>query len=317
MTARPIRTVLAWSSVALLALWGCGQGEGEGEGKRKGKEEAREARSHVRAERSGAMSQRIVSLAPAFTELLFALGAGDRVVGISRFCDRPPAVKDLPRVGDAKQVALEAIVSLHPDLILVNSTMLIELLRPLADRHRIEFVASSTVGEVLDSVEAVGAIVGANAAATELRARLEGELAAAAAKSKATANGGARARGRVLVILQHQPFIVAGVGSYVDELIQALGWENAAAALETRWPTISDEALLQLSPDVILDVQVGRPSAEVHGEWGRFKTVPAVVDRRVHRIGEASVVRPGPSMDRALKVLRKVLEAPASGSSGR
>src|SRR5690606_3790620 len=131
------------------------------------------------------------------------------------------------------------------------------------------------------------------------------------------ATNGTAKRGRVLVILQHQPFIVAGEGSYVDELIRALGWENAAAAPETRWPPTLAQTLLQLAPDVILDVQVGRPSAEVHEEWERFRTVPAVIDRRVHRIGEASVVRPGPSMDRALKVLRKVLEVPAGGSGGR
>ena len=108
---------------------------------------------------------------------------------------------------------------------------------------------------------------------------------------------------RVLFVVQRDPFFVAGPGSYVDELLAALGYENAARDLGSAWPSISAEALLELAPDVLVDAAIGDESDDPRDYWRRFESLPAVKSGRVRRMSSDAVVRPGPAIGEALDAL--------------
>jgi iron complex transport system substrate-binding protein len=254
--------------------------------------------------------RRIVSLAPNMTEVLFALGAGPRTVGVTRFCDHPPEARALPRVGGFLDPSLEAVVALRPDLVLgvpnaSNRTVLErlgELRIPvlLVEAHRLEDVYSL----LLEVGRAVGALPAAKEVVARMRARVE---------RVAKAVQGAP-RTRVLCAYGRDPLIVAGPRSYTDELLALAGAENIAREGLTRYPTYSMERVLVLAPEVLIDASMegapsaGRPSAQALRErWGRFASLPAVKKGRLHWIDPQLVARPGPRLVDALEEIARIL----------
>lgn len=284
--------------VAVFALW-CGCGD-----------------APVPAPAAGA-GLRIVSLAPSHTELLFALGVGDSVVGRTRFCDRPAAAKAIPSVGDAKSVQLEAIIALQPDLVLTNAEAIVEMLAPIAERVPVRLVRTDTLAQWTDAVRVVGDLVGRPEAAASLTAHLDSVIA----KARATARS--HARERVLVVVQRSPFFVAGRGSYVHELLDILGYENAAAGLDSAWPSLSAEALVGLAPDAIVDAAPDAGTSglseadELRAFWSTFTMVPAVAHDRVRRLTDDVVVRPGPELGYAFEVLSGSIREPGAPESSK
>lgn len=257
-----------------------------------------------------APARRVVSLAPSHTELLYALGAGDRVVAVTRFCDRPAEAADKPAVASAVDVNVEAVAALDPDLVLVNAEGLATALGPIAGRVPVRMVPTGSLPEALEAVTTIGGLVGAEKAAAALRSRLEATLAATRERHRD------RAETRVLFVLQREPFFVAGGGSFIDELLAVLGCTNAAGHLEASWPAVSAEALLGCAPDVIIDASLGEggePTADdeaVAAWWSRFEGLPAVRTGRVLVLRSSSPVRPGPSLDEGLAELERLLEEP-------
>ena len=254
------------------------------------------------AERAAA-PRRIASLAPSLTELLFELGLGDRVVAVTRYCDRPRAAAKLPAVSDSKQVSLEALVDLRPDLIIFNSKAVEAQLQPIRTRYTTLMAPTETIPEMLATIENIGRATGAEEPARALRKSLQDLIDTTRAKHAGAVHG------KVLVVLQRDPFFVAGPGSYVDELLQILGWENAAAGLSERWPRLSTEGLLQYRPDVILDLGIGNSASvrEVEDYWKQFETVPAVRTGRVYALRANVLVRPGPALPETLAELEQCL----------
>lgn len=263
---------------------------------------------------SVAVARRVVSLAPSITETLYALGADDVLIAVTSRCDRPPAAKRKPHVGDVTQLSLEQIAGLEPDLILVNSVTHVEMLRPLAERVRVTFVPTDNIEQVRDGVTVIGDAVGRPAAGQALRLRLERELAAR--RAAAADHAGTR----VLFVIQRDPFFIAGPGSYVDGLLRALGYRNAADRLGQPWPNVSAEALLEMAPDVLVDAAIGEDdTADPLAYWSRFESLPAVKNGRVRLLQDDVVVRPGPALAEALDVLERSIEGappPEPGGGG-
>jgi len=259
---------------------------------------------------SAGPAQRIVSLMPAVTETVIALGAGDRLVGIGKFDPEVPGRPDLPRLGDAFGVGLEAVSALEPDLILVNAKNVASMLAPLGRRARIETVPTDRLAQVLSSTRRLAELLGEPERGEALVAEMNGALAAARARAEARARKGG-GRPRVLIVLQHRPFYVAGAGSYVHELLELVGAENVAADLEQAWPTLGEEALVARAPEVILDtsagVEEGVDPAALASRWARFDTVPAVREGRVLPVTDQSLFRPGPRIPMAIELLERLL----------
>lgn len=246
---------------------------------------------------------RIVSLAPGHTETLFALGAGDRVVGVTVHGDWPPPARWLPRVGGFGEVDLEAVLSLRPDLVLaagLQSAGAVPALRRLGVPT---FVLEPTrLEEVLDGIRRVGRLVGAEEAGDGLADRLSSRLAGLRA-SVATAS-----RPRVFFELSEDLFTV-GPGSFLHDLIRAAGGDNIAGEAGRPYPRLSAEAVIASDPEVILladhPAGVGIDDVKARPGWAG---ITAVRRGRVLEVDDVDVLnRPGPRVVDGLEFLVRAL----------
>jgi iron complex transport system substrate-binding protein len=254
--------------------------------------------AHPRA----AMPARIVSTSPSITETLFALGLGDRVVGVSAFCRFPPEVLKLPKVGTFLKPDAELIAGLRPDLVVVHelSTGIDRRLTSL----RIPFVVvdRGTLASVFLSIRQIGAAAGVSARADALVADIERRLEAVRRAASAAP------RPRVLFIIGRNPgtltdLVAVGPGSYINDLIEIAGGKNVLAIQgQPEYPRISMETVLRLDPDVIVDtVDMGETEAERRLRqpinerlWSGYGTLTAVKTRRLHAATTDALVVPGP-----------------------
>jgi len=254
---------------------------------------------------------RVVSLAPAFTETLIALYATDRVVGVGRFDPAIPGRADVPRLGDAMGVNLETLTALHPDVVLVNSQVLVASLAPVAKSVRVVELPTDRLDDALHAVDEIGRIVGRAEAARALVEKIRIELAAARARADERRRRGV-ASPRVLVVVQRRPYYTAGKGSFVDELLSVVGAQNAFGDVAEPWPTVSEESIVARAPTVILDASVGDVDTQegrdaLVADWKRFPTIPAVRDGRVLVVREDAVFRAGPRVPEAIAALERLL----------
>jgi iron complex transport system substrate-binding protein len=244
------------------------------------------------ASRSTGEAARIVSLYPTATEILFALGAGERVVGRSSWCEYPPEALDLPALGDAVSVSAESVIALRPDLVLVASGSQEEALARLEGRTNVLRVAADGMHDVRVLIVDLARRTGRRDEGMKLVDAID--LALLAARNRAAT----RERVRVVFVVQREPLVVAGRGSYVDELLETVGAVNVAADAPGQWPALSEESLVKRAPEVILDGATTDPG----DFWSRFP------GRAVVRpVRETVVLRPGPRLPEALLVLERLV----------
>jgi iron complex transport system substrate-binding protein len=255
--------------------------------------------------------ERIVSLAPSVTEMLFALGLGDRIVGATDHCDFPPEAKKIPRVGGLGRPNVEKLLSLAPDLVIATDLERKELAEALR-RVGIE-VLELKIGnfaELFDAERKLGDAVGKPEQAArqvlEMQARLE-----AAAKLYA---GVPRDRlPKVFIEVWADPLITAGGASFLDDVVARAGGVNVAHELKQEYPTINPERVVAWDPDAILlcDATEGNEAAEVAGRigWGGIKAVRE--GRIIADISPDLLVRPGPRLVTGVEQLAERLH-PAS-----
>jgi iron complex transport system substrate-binding protein len=252
--------------------------------------------------------RRIVSLAPNITEMLYALGLGDRVAGVTIFCDWPPEVAAKPKVGGMINPSLETIVALGADLVLAT-----------ADGNRSEDVNrlaglgvatytidTRSVGDVLRSLTTIGELTGQAERARELVAALERRREAVRVRIAG------RTPVPVFAAIDRAPLISAGEGTFVGELLTLAGGRNIAAASPTKYPVFSFEQLLADDPAVILDASDPQPlsTAELQERWRALPGAAALRAMRTGRmisVGQGSFFRPGPRIVDSLERLAELL----------
>jgi iron complex transport system substrate-binding protein len=241
-------------------------------------------------------SQRIVSLAPNVTEMVYALGAGDRIAGTDDYSDTPPAAKAKPKVGGVTP-NLERIMALHPDLVLVASSNAgPQLLSALQRVHLpFEVIRTDRVADVPVALETIGRRLGLGNATTA-RAALDAALA-----------GQRRTRSkrlRVLFVAYTQPLYVAGRKTFAGDILELCGADNAASV--DGWPQYSMEALLANPPDVVLHPDRSVRHDQVVALFANSPKKPEVV-----AVDESVFSRPGPRIVEAAKRLNAILDAHA------
>lgn len=251
--------------------------------------------------------RRIVTLGPNVTEMLFALGAGDRVVGVSRYDDYPPEALRLPRVGGLLDPSFEAIVSLRPDAVVGVQG---PLNRAVLDRIeslgiRTLFPRVESVADVRTAITAFGAFVGRPEAAVALNARIAAEIAVVRAGVERLQPP------TVLAVFGQRPITVAGPGSIVDELLTLANARNAVRS-GPRWPALALEAVLALAPDVVLDLTSMERLGALAEAWSGYPSIPAVRNGRVVRLEDPMLLRPGPRIAQALAVYARAVHPEAS-----
>ena len=253
--------------------------------------------------------QRIVALTPGVTETLFALGVGERVVGVSRYCDYPPEAKHRPVVGTFLVPVVEAVAALSPDLVITSPSPGNQEPVAAMERAGLRVVAvsegSGSIAEVLSSIRAVGEVVDASAAADRLVAAIGEELAAAAEKARG------RERVATAVVVGHDPLVLAGPQSYLGELVARCGGTNVADSLGGKWPRAGVEFLYAAQPRVIVDLSMGSEAPAVAERWRQLPEMPAVKAGRVYFDTSLVLLHPGPRLGSQALLLSRFLHPEA------
>ncbi len=241
--------------------------------------------------------QRIVSLAPNITEILFALGVGEKVVGVTSYCDYPAEATTREKVGDTISPNLERIVALRPDLVIVSTASQLESLTQRLTALSIPvFVCHSrTIQEILDSVRQLGEVTGRSEAGAALVAEMRERM------GRVEARVARLPRIRVLYVLQTQPLISVGRDTYLNDLIRLAGGESITAS-EVGYPQFSRETVLARAPEVILfPASHGNDQVEATAIRQSLATTPAIRTNRLVRIDPDWANRPGPRIVEALE----------------
>lgn len=254
-------------------------------------------------------AQRVVSLAPSNTEILFAVGAGEQVVGRDEFSDYPEEAKEIPSVGGSfGEYNAEAIVSLNPDLVLAAEINPPDLVQSLEELGLRVFYLSNPVDleGMYENLNIVAALTGREDEAAALIESLKGRVAAVDQKV-----AGVQEKPLVFYELDstdpNAPY-TAGPGTFVDLLIQRAGGENVGSQLDGAWAQISSEELLVQDPDIILlgDALFGVSVDSVKTRPG-WDALTAVQNDRIYPFDDNLVSRPGPRLVDGLENLAEIL----------
>lgn len=248
---------------------------------------------------------KIVSIAPSNTEILFALGLGDKVVGVTDSCDYPEAAKSKPKVGSV-ELDYEKIVEIAPDLVVAVGSLQRQAIDRLSELGIcVLAVDPKTVDGVLHAITLTGKATGAEDRAATLVAELSRRIEAVTAKVSSI---GASARPRVFVEIWNEPLMTAGPGTFVDELISAAGGENIAHDARGEWPQFSAEAVIERDPEVVILTGFNKAEALARPAW---QGISAYRSGRVHELHPDLLVRPGPRLVQGLEELAKLLHPEA------
>jgi iron complex transport system substrate-binding protein len=250
--------------------------------------------------------ERIVSLAPSVTETLFAIGAGPEVVGVSQYCDYPPEVLKLPKVGSFLTPNMEAIVGLRPGLIIgLETSANIREIRALQRMgYRILLTNDDSLGGIENGIRTIGERTGHIRQALELLNALHARMREVEERLK-----GVPPR-KVLVVVGHNPLVAVG-GGYLNELLRMADSINIAAGFGVEWPRVGVEYVIAAAPDVILDGQMGSEPEAPSGFWDRYPVIPAVRNHRIYGYDQNEMLRPGPRVGKTLQTLATLIHPEA------
>jgi iron complex transport system substrate-binding protein len=248
--------------------------------------------------------QRIISLAPNITEILFALGLGDRVAAVTSYCDFPAEAKAKEKIGDTLHPNLERIIALKPDLVLATTASQLEDLMRKLDQLAVPVYVTNprTVRETVASIRRIGEATGASARAAEIADDMERRISAVEMRVKGLPAP------RALYVLQTSPLITAGRNTFINDLIRIAGGQSISGDETADYPQFSRETVIARAPEVII-----APSS--HGkEYVReedlrrdFSATPAVRSNRIVAVNPDWVDRPGPRIVDGLEQLARGL----------
>lgn len=257
--------------------------------------------------RPPAAPRRVVSLAPSLTDTVIALGLAPRLVGVTRYDDAPEVAR-LPRVGGFLDPSPEAVLALEPDLVLwLTDGGALPAVRTIASLGvPVRALPVVSVADALAAARLVGEALGDRAAGERL-ARQLGE-----AVDRARARAAGRRRVRVMLVVGRDPLVVAGPGSYPDELVRLAGGENVVGGGRP-WPVFSLERAVALDPELVIDAAVNEPAEGL----SRLIAIPAVRHGAVRRLPNDDALRPGPRLGRALEELLAAMHPAAPGGDAR
>jgi len=251
-----------------------------------------------------ALPGRIISLVPSVTEIVFTVGAQDRLVGVTDFCDYPDDARRKPSVGSMLSPSLELIVALKPDLVVATTSgNRAETFDQLARLNiPVYLVNPITTADVLDLIERLGRLTDHADAADRVVVGLRERIAAVAGRVAA------RPRPRVFYVLWPDPLIVPGRGALVSELIALAGGDSVTADSGDGYPRYSMEAAVARNPEIIVFASHGSERSQiVRSKWEVLEQMPAVRAGRLHSVDGNLMHRYGPRMVDGLEILARLI----------
>ena len=253
--------------------------------------------------------KRIVSLAPAVTEILFDVGLGERLVGVTNVCDRPAAARKKTRVGSMANPSLEAIAALKPDLVIVaskeNPTGLVARLNAL--RIKTHLYNTTSLDDLPAEIRKLGIVIGAEFKT----AKMAGGIEKALKRSLQPSSGLAALKGRkVMFMVWTNPITLAGPGTIIDDAINDLGMVNVAADSKAPYPRYTLESIIARKPDLIV-MGAGTPGMKMNPEpvLKRLRMLEAVRKGRICYTTDA-LYRPGPRIVDGIAELEQCVRMP-------
>jgi iron complex transport system substrate-binding protein len=258
-------------------------------------------------------AQRIVSLSPHITELVFAAGAGEHLVGVVEYSDYPPAAAGLPRVGDSARVDYETLALLQPDLVLGwksgNPVEIIERIRVLG--YRVILVEPEGLDSVAAQLELIGELAGTSNIANKRAAQLRKRIA------QLSAVGDEEAALTVFWQISADPYFTVTGKHVISEIIELCGGQNIFADLPGLAPSVTLESVLAAQPDVII-ASVNPAQEDLNqawkDAWARWPELRAVKNQRLYSVNSDLVSRAGPRLvDGAVEICAAMDAARAGG----
>lgn len=254
---------------------------------------------------------RIVSLSPSVTEILYGVGAFERVVAVSDYCEYPKEVERLPRVGGWNNPNLEQIASLRPDLVIFSDPQA-QFVKDKIEGLGIRTlsVPGRTLEDALKSIELIGNAVG-NTAETE---KLLAETRATVDDVKRRAEK--LPRRRVLCVVDRVPgtlrdLYTASEGSFIEQLIETAGGESVAPPSAGGWGKVQKEAVVALDPEIIIDLMMqpsgGRLAEDTQAVWRELPNLRAVRENRVHALRDPSLIHPSQFVAEAARRFAQII----------
>lgn len=249
--------------------------------------------------------QRVISLAPSITEIVFALKQGNRLKAVTRYSDYPHEATQLPRIGSYVRLDIERIVALNPDLCIAtkdgNPKAIIDRLASL--NIPVYVVDPHSLNTILETIREIGTILNADDRAitltTGMRARIQ------RVKSRVAQ---ANHRPRVFFQIGVSPIVSVGNETFIHELIEIAGGKNLAEG-PLAYPRFSREQVLTLKPEVLIITSMSRQAVfeQVKAQWRRWPNIPAVRDDRIHLVDSDLFDRPSPRLVNGLELLIRLI----------
>jgi iron complex transport system substrate-binding protein len=250
---------------------------------------------------------RIVSLAPNLTEIVFAVGAGNKLVGRTSYCDYPPEAKAVAEVGDTLHPSLERIIALKPQVVLVSTSSQLEVFTQQLHNQNIAVVVSDPrdLDGIFKSIQQIGEMTGQQAQAEELVSKLRERVNAV---EQAVKN---RAPVRVFYQVSAEPLYTAGHDAFVTDLMRRAGAASVTADVPGAWPKYSTESALAAKPEAII-LPTGGSMGSVNSDVTEaLRQSPAVVQGHVYKINDDYLTRPGPRAIDGLEAMARALHPDA------
>ena len=251
---------------------------------------------------------RIISLAPNLTEILFALGLDEEIVGVTKHCTWPTEAKEKACVGTFWQPNIEAMLALRPTLMI---NLRIDQQAALDSRMeragcKVLTLQIETIDQLYQAIEEIGQAVDKEVAAKAMLQRLRDK------RAEITARYADRPKPKVLWVVQREPLCVAGTSTFINNLIEMAGGVNAMGPTLNQYPRISAEKVLLSAPDIIIEPvmdpdQTDTQHTTAEAFYKRFRGIPAVQNGRIYVIDGDMVSRLGPRMDKAAERVAECL----------
>jgi iron complex transport system substrate-binding protein len=247
--------------------------------------------------------QRVVSLAPSVTETLFALGFGDRVVGVTTYCDYPPEARRLPKIGGFTNPSVEAIVATRPDLVIgVNDSS-----HPVKTKEleglgiKIALISVTSLDEILNSFKSVARMLGRQEAGDKLAQEINRQFEQVKKRVAPVP------RRSTLLAVGLRPLVAVGGKNFIDELITLAGGDNIAGNAAQPWLNLPDEYVIAKAPQVIIQAGMGSERGTSAKYWSDLKSIPAVKEGRVYSYPSDKILRPGPRVGEGLEEIARLV----------
>jgi iron complex transport system substrate-binding protein len=256
--------------------------------------------------------QRIISLAPNITEILYELGLEERIVGVTSFCDFPKETKKKQKIGGMSNPSLEAVISLSPDMVVMttdgNPKEFNERLRSMKIKTYV--FRAKRLSELPDGIRDLGTALGIKDRAEKLAKATEAAMNKVRNKKSAGTykySITSLQKKKVLFIVWPEPLVAAGPGTVIDDAMALIGVENIASAAKAPYPKYSIEEVIRRSPDaIIIGKGIGMEKVS-QGLLKRLKSLPAVINRRLYYVSD-DLYRLGPRTIKGIEEISSVME---------